>query len=137
MKRVINLIADGARISIPNTDSVDISKINDIVNYSVDSIFCYIFEYLKPDDFLAVFNTSLKKLRPDGGLMIRFTNFKKLCDLYQKDEISNKDLLNFIENKKNILSIDQIISLLDNQFVLNRLDYIDNYILMIIQRKTT
>jgi len=136
MKRTINIFTDIARVHIPNTDSVDLSRINDIVNCSTDTIFSYILEYVGPEHLVKIISLLLEKLRPEGNLILRFANIKKICELYVKNEITDKDLLTFVENKKNILSIDQIMSIMNDKFTIVKIDYIDNHIVIIIQRKS-
>lgn len=136
MKRIINISTDIARVSIPNVDSVDISRIDSIVNYSIDTIFAYILEYIKSEELLGLINRLLNKLRPEGILIIRFSNLKKISELYLKDEISDKDFLNTVANKHSVLSVDQMISLINEKFVIAKIDYIENQIVVIIQRKS-
>lgn len=136
MKRTINIFTDTARVHIPNTDSVDISRLGDVISCSIDTIFNYVLEYILPENLNSIMDLLLDRLRPEGNLIIRFANIKKICETYTKNEISDKDFLGFMQNKKNIMSIDRVTSIIKDQFVITKIDYLDNHIIMIIQRKS-
>jgi predicted SAM-dependent methyltransferase len=136
MKRTINVFTDAARVHIPNTDAVDISRLEGVINCSIDTIFNYILEYISPEHLTSIMDLLLDKLRPEGNLIIRFANITKICETYTKNEISDKDFLGFMQNKKNILSIDRVTSIIKDRFVITKIDYLDNHIIMIIQRKS-
>ena len=46
MNRNINIYCDTAKDIIPNIDNINISKIKDIINFSVDYIYCGILEHV-------------------------------------------------------------------------------------------
>ena len=137
MRRMINLFTSTARVHMPNMNmnNVDISNLNSVINYSVDTIFGYIFEYISSNDFNKILPLILEKLRVGGDLVIRFHNFKKICDEYAKNQVSDIELLSMLQNKVNILSIDRISSSIDSKFVISKIDYIDYHIVIIVQRK--
>lgn len=136
MNRTINIVSDIARVQIPNADSIDLSKIDSIINCSIDTIFLYIVEYIKPEHVKHILLSLLEKLRPEGNIIIRFADLKKICELYNKNEITDGEFFAYVQNKNNILSIDFIMTIISDKFVITKIDYIDNHIITIIQRKS-
>ena len=134
MKRILNITSDQYKVSLPNIDSVNISNLNDIINCSVDTIFCYILEYINENTLVDTIHSLLHKLRPSGNLIIRFSDFKKICESYIGSSISGSELLNEARGKHNILSIDFIMSRLLDNVQISKIDYDENIIVMIITR---
>lgn len=122
MKRIIYITNDRVANGVPNTESVHIKDIGNIVNCSVDSIICYVLEFVLPQDFENHLKTMLEKLRPNGFLLIAFTDFKFLCSKYASNNISDSDFLQNSLNKTNIVSIDKILNCLSPKYSVSRVD---------------
>lgn len=136
MKRILNITSDTHKVSLPNIDNINISNLDSIVNCSTDTIFCYILEYLNEATTVATIHGLLNKLRPSGSLVIRFSDFKKICELYIGGSLSGSDLLGQARGKNNILSIDYIINIISNNFQVSKIDYDENTIVMVISRNS-
>lgn len=122
MKRVIYITNDRVSNGVPNTESVHIKDINNIVNCSIDSIICYVMEFIPPQEFHSCLVTLLEKLRPGGFLLVAFTDFKFLCSKYAANNISDNDFLQNSLNKTNIVSMDKILGCLSPKYTVSRVD---------------
>ena len=134
MKRVITLSNNIARTNISGADNVDVDNIDSVINCSVDTIFAYILEFIPQNNFTDVLKKVASKLRQGGDLYIKFTDYKNICNMYTKNEITDNDLLNFFRGKSNIISIDTITSLLDHKYSVSKIDFVDGFITMSVQR---
>lgn len=122
MKRVIYITNDRVSNGVPNTESVHIKDIKNMVNCSIDSIICYVMEFIAPQEFNDCLKILLDKLRPNGFLLIAFTDFKFLCGKYAANNISDNDFLQNSLNKTNIVSMDKIVNCLSPKYVISRVD---------------
>jgi hypothetical protein len=135
MKRNINIVNQFVKDSIPNTNQVDVSNIGNLVNYSVDSIICNILEYIDDTEFEAMVSDLLGKIREGGNVIIKFVNFKKIFITYINQQSSGSEVFDFLKNKKNILSPDKIINVLNrHHFMILKIDQQDNEFIIMAQR---
>ena len=135
MKRNINITNQFVKDSIPNTTSIDISNIDSLVNYSVDSIICGILEYIDDAQFENFIASLLEKIRNEGNVIIKFVNFKKLFIEYVNQQTPSAQVFKYLLNKKNILSPDKVINVLNqNNFMIVKMDQNENYFTIIAQR---
>lgn len=136
MKRILNITSDTHKVSLPNIDNINVSNLDSIANCSADTIFCYILEYMNETTTVDTIHRLLNKLRPSGSLVIRFSDFKKICELYIGRSLSESDLLGQTRGKNNILSIDYIVNIIANNFQVSKIDYDENTIVMVISRNS-
>ena len=123
MKRNICIVNDKFSGKAPNTESVNISEINNIVNCSADYIVCYVLEYVDPNLSDNIIKVLLEKLRPGGYLLIAFTDFKFLSEKYSQSLVSDKDYMSNVFGKTNILSIEKITScIVNDKYVVSKID---------------
>lgn len=122
MKRIVYITNDKVSNGVPNTESIHIKDISKIINCSVDSIICYVLEFVPAQEFNDSLKNLLEKLRPNGFLLVAFTDFKFLCSKYASNNISDNDFLQNALNKINIVSIDKIISCLSPKYTISRVD---------------
>jgi hypothetical protein len=135
MKRNINITNQFIKDIIPNTSSVDVSNINSLVNYSVDSIICGILEYIDDTEFNSFVPSLLEKMRDEGNIIIKFVNFKKLFIEYVNQQTSSSQVFQYLTNKKNILCPDKVINILnENGFMILKMDQNENYFTIMAQR---
>jgi cyclopropane fatty-acyl-phospholipid synthase-like methyltransferase len=135
MKRNINITNQFVKDSIPNTTPVDVSNINSLVNYSVDSIICGMLEYVDDKEFEAFITSLLEKIRNEGNIIIKFVNLKKLFIEYINQQIPSSEVFKYLTNKKNILCPDRIINILNqNSFMILKMDQNENYFTIMAQR---
>ena len=135
MNRNINIYCDTAKDIIPNIDNINISKIKDIINFSVDYIYCGILEHIESDHLIRIFNELSDKIRIGGKLIIKFSDIKELSNRYISNTIDNDAFISCVKNKKQIISLNSIYSIIDaNSFRIIKVDRIDMLINITLER---
>ena len=135
MNRNINIYCDTAKDIIPNIDNINISKIKDIINFSVDYIYCGILEHIESDHLIRIFNELSDKIRIGGKLIIKFSDIKELSNRYISNTIDNDTFISCVKNKKQIISLNSIYSIIDaNSFRIIKVDRIDTLINITLER---
>ena len=135
MNRNINIYCDTAKDIIPNIDNINISKIKDIINFSVDYIYCGILEHIESDHLIRIFNEISDKIRIGGKLIIKFSDIKELSNRYISNTIDNDAFISCVKNKKQIISLNSIYSIIDaNSFRIIKVDRIDTLINITLER---
>ena len=135
MKRNINVVNQFVKDSIPNTNQVDVSNIGNLVNYSVDSVICNVLEYVDDAEFEGLIADLLEKIREGGNIIMKFINFKKIFIAYINQQSSGSEVFSCLKNKKNILSPDKLINILNrHDFMILKLDQQDNEFIVMAQR---
>jgi predicted SAM-dependent methyltransferase len=133
MQRNLNITIDQLNQSNSN---IFINNIPSIVNYSCDSIFIDCLEYIPEKDLSSVVKILLDKIRPSGKLIISINNVDNIVNQFYKRSISHNEFLKFFTNKQNLLSVENIYTLIDFQtFDLLDIKYEDNFITILIERK--
>jgi len=134
MKRNIHLCNIYSK-QVADAEPVDISTLSSLVNLSVDTIFCDSLESIAAEDLSKKFAEILNKIRPNGYLILKILDIKKLCAEYLQNIISNQIFLSLIKDKNNFISIDNIYSLIDTKiFQIMKIDTDQNTISIVIQR---
>ena len=135
MNRNINIYCDTAKDIIPNIDNINISKIKDIINFSVDYIYCGILEHIESDHLIPIFNDLSDKIRIGGKLIIKFSDIKELSNRYISNTIDDSTFMSCVKNKKQIISLNSIYSIIDaNSFRIIKVDRIDMLINITLER---
>ena len=135
MNRNINIYCDTAKDIIPNIDNINISKITDIINFSVDYIYCGILEHLESDHLIRIFNELSDKIRIGGKLIIKFSDIKELSNRYISNTIDDSTFISCVKNKKQIISLNSIYPIIDtNSFRIIKVDRIDMTINITLER---
>ena len=137
MNRNIVLINDG---QIQNTDPlceyINIKNVNNIVNYSVDNLFCDCLEYINDDQLAILIQSLAQKIRPNGYLNLKILDTKKICLEYLQNKIDNKYFIKQFRDKNSLLSLDNISMNIDNQvFITTKIDSADYHIVITLQKK--
>ena len=135
MNRNINIYCDTAKDIIPNIDNINISKIKDIINFSVDYIYCGILEHIESDHLIRIFNELSDKIRIGGKLIIKFSDIKELSNRYISNTIDDSTFISCVKNKKQIISLNSIYPIIDtNSFRIIKVDRIDMLINIPLER---
>jgi precorrin-6B methylase 2 len=133
MQRNLNITIDSTN---QKNNHIYIANIPSIVNYSCDSIFIDCLEYLQNKDLSNIIKILLEKIRPSGKLVISINNVDSIVDQFSKRSISHNEFLLFFANKQNLISVENIYTLIDFQsFDLLDIKYENNFITLIIERK--
>ena len=134
MHRSINLCTDDAKTILSNMDNTNVNQLNNIVNFSVDTINCEILEYIISSHLNEVLSVIYNKIRKNGILVLKFKNFKEISYKYYKTQMSDEEYLQKISNTASIISVDKIISTIDSNLSVHNIEYNNDYITMIIKR---
>jgi hypothetical protein len=137
MKRLINLYSLKNKKDINGFINVEINNLENIINYSVDHIFCGCLNYIEADLIDKIIFSIIEKVRPKGYFTLSFVDMKKICRAYHNNAVSDSDLLKTIKDHKSILSYDKIKDLASGieQINIVQTDFSDNYISIVIQRE--
>jgi len=135
MKRNISIVDKHKSYTVESATSVDRNSIETIVNDSIDNIFCFCLEYCNPETLNLDIKILLNKLRLDGSLILQFMNTKKMCEGLIAETISEELFLKSFINKKQLISVDKICSLIGgDSFTIIKLDHIESETVMVIKR---
>jgi hypothetical protein len=119
------------------SNSVHINDLNSIINHSCDSISISCLEYLNEQDHSAVLSHLFNKLRSSGRLIIKINNSSNIASKFLQKSISNQDFLKFFVNKRSLVSIESLYSLINfTEFDLIDLDIAEDTIRVVLERKT-
>lgn len=135
MKRQVNITHNAINSTMSSVDNVNLSNLDNIVNCSIDTLFCSILEYIPSQDMAPLIPKLLDKIRKGGSIVIRFSNFKKICIEYINQIIDDTTIFKELQAKQQILSMDSILSLLrEHTFVVNKIDQENNIIVIVAER---
>lgn len=113
MKRNINIISDSYRHIAEGYENIDMSKVDDIVDCSVDTILYYNISYLDKSAGKQILSILSNKLRLGGSVVIKFTNLDLICKNYLNKKISTTEFIEYTKSIINGLSIDEIYTYID------------------------
>jgi predicted SAM-dependent methyltransferase len=108
MNRLINLYTIKKQEHIEGFDNIEISDLPNIVNHSVDHIYCGCLENFDTTTAISTAEEISKKIRPDGLITLTINNLKHISRQYFNSALADADLLNLISGVKSIFSIKQI-----------------------------
>jgi hypothetical protein len=136
MSRNISLYNSQAEQNFDGFDNIPLSKLDDIVNYSVDVLFYREMNSLEPDQKSQTLNTMLQKIRAGGSLVLKFVDSKILSKMYWDNQITPQVFMDKISNNKNITTPEEINETINkDEFVLSRIEHKEDQILVSINRK--
>lgn len=137
MKRNINLVLDLSAPTIADSENVAIGMLDKVVNYSTDTIFCDILEFIDNNKLSDTLIDVLRKLRLGGICIIKFSNYKEQCRMYAQGTITDSQLLALLKNKSNVVSLDTIYRLLESlhqEINIININIAAEYIAVVLQR---
>jgi hypothetical protein len=136
MNRNIHIADTISAQKLEGFESTSIDRVDDIVNYSVDTLYCTginSFEEKHKDSHL---NKLLQKLRVGGSLVLRFIDTKILAKMYWDNQITPQEFISKISNSKTFTTIEEINDKIDtNEFVMSKIEHREDAILISVIRK--
>jgi hypothetical protein len=136
MNRNIHVVDTVSTQNLEGFESVAISRTDDIVNYSVDTLYCSMinrFEEKTKDLFL---NKLLQKIRLGGSLILRFIDTKTLAKMYWDNQITSQEFISKISNNNTLTTVEEINDKINNnEFILSKIEYREDSILISVVRK--
>jgi len=108
MNRLINLYTIKKQDTIQGFDNIEINDLSNLVNYSIDHIYCGCLEYFDSSVANNILEEIKEKIRPNGLVTLTINNFKHISRQYINNALSDKEMLGFINGVKSIFSLKQI-----------------------------
>lgn len=135
MRRSINIICDNYRNVAEGFESVHVSSIDNLVDFSIDTILYYNIGYSQKTEYKKNLTTLLNKLRPGGSVIVKFTNLDLLCKNYLNKKISNNELVETIKNLNTGMSVDEMFTHINNDSLrITKVAKENNNISMVVTR---
>jgi hypothetical protein len=126
MSRNINICINKQLFqNINGFENIDINNLNSLINYSVNTILLDNLNLLETDNFQEVIGSIFNKVAVGGQMVIRFIDAKLLAKKYVENLIDDKDFIVYISAIKSILTVENICSYLDANFVVDGIDQSD------------
>jgi len=129
MSRLVNIYHNlNTSEQIQGYQNIEINSINELVNYSINTIHCGCLEYIDSKVLENAISIIFQKLRINGSLILTFSNYKNICKSYSNSSMNNDEFLSLIKNKQNILSTQSIKNICQNipGSVLSKIENIQN-----------
>jgi predicted SAM-dependent methyltransferase len=125
MNKPINVFYNKHKNIIEAFDNIEISDIENLVNFSVSNIYCECLNYFEKPMINSILSVLFKKLKPEGLLVISFADLKETSKRYYENSISDEELVGNLLNHKSILSIPEIkrITESDQSVKIIKIDY--------------
>lgn len=114
MNRLINLYSLKKQENIQGFDNVEISDLPNIVNHSIDHIYCGCLEYFDSSTAIKAAIEIGEKIRPNGLITLTTNNLKHISRQYFNSALSDTELLDLVNGIKSIFSIKQISSIFED-----------------------
>jgi hypothetical protein len=134
MKRNITLYSGTTQQS--SEEHISIENIDNVVQFSVDNMFCDCLESIDEKIAGIVLQKMLDKIRPEGYLYLHILDIKTLCVDVLQNHIAFSEFLSMLQNKYNIVTLDVVSSNIDfNKFQITKLVN-DKYRIEIIIKRT-
>jgi predicted SAM-dependent methyltransferase len=114
MNKPINIYYNKHKNIIQEFDNIEINDIENIVNFSVSNIYCSCLNYFEKSIINAILVLLFKKLKPEGLLVISFTDLKESSKRYYENSISDEQLMENLLSHKSILSISAIKKMIED-----------------------
>jgi predicted SAM-dependent methyltransferase len=129
MNRLINLYTIKKQEQIQGFDNIEISNLPNIVNHSVDHIYCGCIENFDTAIAVSTAEEIGKKIRPNGLLTLTINNLKHISRQYFNNGLADQDLLKLIDGVKSIFSIKQIESIFEENksFKIVKIEHSSNF----------
>jgi hypothetical protein len=120
--------------SIANFDSISLEMVDRIINHSVDMLYCDAMNETTNEQREQIIPLIMNKIRVGGTAVFKFINAKIIAKAYYDNAISDDDISLFFQDNKSILSIDKLNALIDDNFIVSRIEYQDYNIIATITR---
>ena len=125
MNKPINIYYNKHKNTIQEFDNIEISDIENLVNFSVSNIYCECLNYFEKSMINAILPVLFKKLKPEGLVVISFADLKEASKKYYENSISDEQLMENLLSHKSILSISEIKKMIegDQSVKIVKIDY--------------
>lgn len=135
MNRNFNIVHPQQPNSYTQAINIPFDSLDQIINHSADSVRCECLEYINHDNLNQFIDIIVSKVKPKGFATFSIKNIKYYCAQFMNTEISGIELLQQLNNMKNILSIEDIFTKIDmNTFMVVHVSDTNQNITITIER---
>jgi hypothetical protein len=129
MNRSINLYTIKKPEQMKGFDNIEISDLPNIINHSIDHIYCGCLEYFDATTTIGTAGEIGEKIRPNGLITFTTNNLKHISRQYFNNSLSDSDLLNLISGIKSVFSMKQISSMFEENksFKIVKIEHSSNF----------
>lgn len=131
----INIVLNEADQKSENDFSL--SRINEIINGSVDKIQCSILDYLDYSTREKTIDLLLKKIKNNGKIMLVFLDFFKFAKQYIDGKINGSSISKVIEQLKSVNDRSDIDILItkNKSIIIHKIYYENNFLVVILEKQ--
>lgn len=115
MNKNLNIILPGQAIDLEGYNNLEITNLQTVYSYSIDSIICSIASFLDEENFWPAIEIMLDKLKPGGQLMLSLYDSKRLAYLYGSSQIESKHFTQLLKNINNTNCLSDFHSFLEQK----------------------
>lgn len=113
MIRKINVVHFKDKNSnIQDFNNILISDIDNIVNFSVDVLYCAAINQIDSNRIQSFLENILKKIRLGGQLTVVVNDVRQICQTFLNRQITEEKFFQIVNENKNSISEEQIIRLI-------------------------
>lgn len=114
-----------------------LSRINEIINGSLDNIQCSILDYLDYSTREKTIDLLLKKIKNNGKIMLVFLDFFKFAKQYIDGKINGSSISNVIEKLKSVNDRSDIDILItkNKSIIIHKIYYENNFLVVILEKQ--
>ena len=81
MSKNLNIILPGQTMSVDGYSNIEITNLQGIYSYSIDSIICSVTSFLDQNNFWPAIEIMIDKLKPGGQIMLSLYDSKRLLQI--------------------------------------------------------
>lgn len=134
MKRHITITTN---ITDNSQNKVSMQDLPNIVNHSIDLIFCDVLETISEKNISNFIQNIMTKIRPTGYVVFKFLDVKKICNDFIQNSISNTKFIEYFNKKQGIVTLDLLYTFFDTkEFDITKLEKNEEFISLTLQRKS-
>jgi hypothetical protein len=132
MSKNLNIILPGQTMSVDGYSNIEITNLQGIYSYSIDSIICSVTSFLDQNNFWPAIEIMIDKLKPGGQIMLSLYDSKRLAYLYGSSQIEDTYFIQLIKNINNTKSLSDLNNFLEQKSNINlveiKKDHIIDYV---------
>jgi hypothetical protein len=132
MSKNLNIILPGQTMNVDGYSNIEITNLQGIYSYSIDSIICSVTSFLDQNNFWPAIDIMIDKLKPGGQIMLSLYDSKRLAYLYGSSQIEDTYFIQLIKNINNTKSLSDLNNFLEQKSNINlveiKKDHIIDYV---------
>ena len=131
----INIVLD--ETAQKSANDLSLSKINEIINGSVDKIQCSILDYLDYTTREKTIDLLFKKIKNNGKILLVFLDFFKFAKQYIDGKINGSSISDVIEKLKSVNDRSDIDILItkNKSMIIHKIYYENNFLVVILEKQ--